>query len=270
MLRQVGALGILRRSVLALGSLAALAMRAEATDSRRRFPTEVAISAEDIAWFRTCRSLWVEGENGAPAIFGTGLTPETIGTVSDEDYAAYETRIEPILCAFFLHAPFEPGAYRFAEPLDGRTGIEVTADDVTLLRRTSWRGFAIDNKRPYGDFTNYPIEMAQALGIPVTKNTKGQAEITPEAEARMVELHKKSQFVLQAYLEHARLDPGARFIPEDGWGMIVSPRCRPVQPAAIAAYKAAMARIALRAKAESPVDLVVPRIQASMALFSSE
>lgn len=270
MLHLGAAIGASRRAVLALGALGALFSRARAADPRQRYPGEIVISAEDIAWFRSCRSLWVDGENGAPAIFGSGLTPETIGTISAEDYTAYEIRMEPILCAFFLHASFEPGTYRFAQELDGRTDIAVTAEDITLLRTTSWKTFAIDNKRPYGDFVNYPIEMAQALGIPVTKNAKGYAEIAPDAEARMVELHRKSQFVLQAYIEHARLEPGAWFIPQDGWGMIVFPRCRPVKPAAIAAYKATMATIALRAQVESAVDLVVPRIQASVALFSSE
>ncbi len=259
-----------RRDLLAAALLMAFSARSEAAKMDERFKAGVAVSAEDIAWFRSCRSLWVDSESGAPAIFGPGLSPETIGTISAADYAAFETRLEPILCAFFLHVPFEPGTYRLASAPAGMTQVEVTADDITLLRRTSWRHFAIDGKRPYGDFTNFPIDMAQALGIPVTINAEGYAALAPDAEARMLALHEKSQFVLQAYIEHARLEPGHWFVPYDGWSLLVSPRCRPLKAAAIAAYHAAMAGIAARAAVEDPTKLVVPRLQVAAALLASD
>lgn len=232
---------ISRRAVLAT-VLIPLASRGRAAVSGPRLRSPVDLTAQDISWFRACRSQWVAGENGAPAIFGHGMTVDTIQEASDDAIETYAGRLEPILCAVFLHARFEPGRYRFAAPLDGKEGAEVTSDDITLLRQANWRTFAVDNKRPYGDFTNYPIDMAQALGIPIGKDpVKGHATIPEGEDARMVALHEKSQFVLQAYIEHAAIEPGRWLVPRDGWGGIVFPRCRPVTADAIAAYEKAIA-----------------------------
>lgn len=231
-----------------------------------RYPGDVRVSADDIAWFRRLRSLWVESESGAPALFGPGMSPDTIMTMSQADYDAYVARLEPILCAVFLHAQFDPGAYGFAQPLDGQAGIEVTADDIKLLRITQWRGFAMDGKRPYGDYTNYVIDMARALGLPVTRSAQGYDEISPEADARLVALHRRMQFVVQAYLEHSQLAPGDWFIPFDGWELPVQPRCRPVGRAAVATYRSDMERIRRRAAS----DLVPSRFQALAPLFGPD
>lgn len=259
-----GAGGHLSRRTLGLAGLfVGFTSGVRALDAPR-LRSPIQLSADDIAWFRSCRSLWVEGENGAPAVYGPGMTPEGLETISGEDLAAYEARLEPILCAFFLHASFAPGRYRLGAPRDGQEEIEVMQDDVTLMRHANWRTFAIDNKRPYGDFTNYPIDMARALGIPIGKDpVRGYATIPDEEDARMVTLHRKSELVLQAYIEHAALVPGAWAIPEDGWGGIVFPRGRPVSAAAVASYRAAVGT----ARAIS-AD-ITPRLKAQEALFGS-
>lgn len=116
--------------------------------------------------------------------------------------------------------------------------------DITLLQHTSWRAFTIDAKRPYGNLNNYPVEMAQTLGLPVTVDHQGYARIAPELDQELTALHRKSQFV-------------------------ISPRCRPVGQKAIERYKAEMVVLAERAKNETAVELVVPLINTSAALFAS-
>lgn len=234
-----------------------------AAPSPPRLPSPFRLSADDLAWFRSCRALWVDSESGAPAIFGPGMSPEGMETISGEDLAAFEARLEPILCAVFLHAPFEPGQYRFGAAREGQDGIDVTAEDITLLRHTNWRSFAIDSKRPYGDFTNYPIDMARALGLPIGQDANGYATIPQSEDDRMVALHRKSEFVLQAYIEHAALAPGDWPIPEDGWGGIVFPRCRPVPAGAVSAYAQAVAL------ARTVSTDITPRLRAQEALFRS-
>lgn len=257
-----------RRTAIVFGGLAAVSGVTGAPGARAagtpRLSSPIQLSAEEIAWFRSCRSLWVDGENGAPAVFGPGMSPDDMATISGEELAAYEARLEPLLCAFFLHASFAPGRYRFAAPHTGEAEVEVSQGDITLMRHANWRSFAIDNKRPYGDFTNYPIDMARALGIPIGKDpVRGYATIPDEEDDRMVALHKKSELVLQAYIEHAALTPGIWNIPEDGWGGIVFPRCRPVAPTAVAVYLAAIKA------ARAASDDITPRLKAQAALFHS-
>ena len=261
---------------LVLGGICALSLTrnglAVTKDSQLRYPypDPYDLTLDDIVWFRSCRSLWIDSEAGAPGIFGPGLTPETMMSVSSEVYSDFERRIEPIQCAFFLHATFKPGRYALSEgEADAPDFLDVTESDITLLKRTSWRAFTIDPKRPYGNFTNYPVEMAQALGLPVSVDGQGYAEIDPETEQELVVLHRKSQFVLQAFIEHAELASGPWFIPFDGWQAIISPRCVPVGQPAIDQYTATMAVLAARSKNEAAVDLVVPSINASAALFAS-
>lgn len=261
---------------LILGGIYALSVThtglAATKDSPLRYPypNPYDLTTDDIAWFRNCLSLWIDSEAGAPGIFGPGLTPETIMSVSSEVYSAFERRIEPIQCAFFLHATFKPGRYALSgDKADAPGFLDVTETDIRLLKRTSWRAFTIDPKRPYGNLTNYPVEMAQALGLPVSINGQGYFETDPDTEQELVVLHRKSQFVLQAFIEHAELASGPWFIPFDGWQAIISPRCVPVGQAAIDRYTAAMAVLAARAKNEAAADLVVPLINASSALFAS-
>lgn len=234
------------------------------------YPDPYELTPDDIAWFRNCRSLWIDAEAGSPGIFAPGLTPEILSNVSPEVFMDFERRMEPIQCAFFLHSKFRPGRYMLSGgEADAPSFVEVTEIDITLLRRTSWRAFTIDPKRPYGDFNDYPAEMAEILGLPVSMNDQGYTTTDPELDQKLMAFHRKSQFVLQAYIEHAELGSGHWFIPFNGWDAFISPRCRPVGQEAIERYKAEMAVLAERSRIESAVDLVVPLINASTALFSS-
>ena len=259
--------GLPRRSVIA-GLLAGLALRPASASPEWRHAAPASITAEDIAWFRACRAVWIDCESGAPAIVPAGMTPEEYGAEFDDPSSALLARMERLVCAFFLHAAFRPGSYQFRKPVAEQDGFTVTPDHIRLLQITSWRTSAIDCKRPYGDFTHFEIDMARALGLPVERSAEGYDEIGPENEARMGDLHRQMLFVLQAYIEHAQLRPGDWFIPYDGWEGIVMPRCVPVGADRIARYRADMAAIALRGMWETPSDLVVPKIRASLALFA--
>jgi hypothetical protein len=249
-------------------ALACLVVRPAAAAPSWRYFDPVTITADDIAWFRACRSTWIDCESGAPAIIPGDMTLAAYGNAFDEPSSSVVARMERLSCAFFLHAAFGPGRYPFRKPLQGRRAFKVSADHIRLLQTTNWRTGTIDCKRPYGDYTHFEIDMARAVGLPVTRSAEGYDEIGTKGEARMDVLHKEMLFVLQAYIEHAVLAPGQWFIPYDGWDGIVMPRCVPVGDAQVADYKASMAAIAMKGIFETPYDLVVPNIRASAALFS--
>jgi len=266
--QHTGGMGLSRRSLLGAMLAGAPVRRAKAGERDWRYKDKVAIAAEDIDWFRQCRSTWIDCESGAPAIVPGELSEGAYGVEFDKDASPLLARLERLVCAYFLHAAFDAGGYALRIPLEGRAAIDVTPEHISLLRATNWRGPAIDCKRPYGDYTHFEIDMARALELPVTRSAKGYDEVADVVEQRMDALHKEMQFVLQAYIENARLAPGQWFIPYEGWNGIILPRCKPVGAEQIAAYESAMAVIALRALVQSPGDLVVPKIEASVALFA--
>lgn len=230
-----------RRLFLALG-LFGIALPAYAAPKRWRFLTPVTITADDIAWFRTAQSIWLDVESGAPAMLPAGVRDKYVDA-EELNANPYFRRLEPIACAFFLHATFAPGDYALATKPDGRARFTVTTDHVRLLQITNWRTFAIDGKRPYGDFTNFPIDMARRLGLKITRSPKGYDEISKADEARMEAMHLEMLFVLQAYIEHAQLEPGNWTIPYDGWNGNLLPRCAPVPAAQLDAYKQTMTKV---------------------------
>jgi hypothetical protein len=238
-----------RRLFLALG-LCGIALPTYAAPKRWRFLTPVTITADDIAWFRTAQSIWLDVESGAPAMIPAGVRDKYVE--ADELNAnPYFRRLEPIACAFFLHATFVPGDYALATKPDGRARFIVTTEHIRLLQITNWRTFAIDGKRPYGDFTNFPIDMARRLGLTITPSPKGYSEISKADEARMEVLHQEMLFVVQAFIEHAQLAPGAYAIPYDGWNGHVLPRCAPVPATQLDAYKQDMAKVMAKADGSS-------------------
>jgi hypothetical protein len=259
---------LLSRRTLLAGFLSCMASRAALAASTWRYYDKVEITAADIAWFHACRSTWIDCESGAPAIIPDDMSVEDFENEYDKPDAPVLARMERLICAFFLHASFEPGSYSFRQPVNGQPGFVVTPEHIRLLQSTHWRTAAIDCKRPYGNYTYYEIDMARTLGLPITRSAKGFAEIEPAIKARMDSLHQDLLFVLQAYIENARLAPGSWFIPFDGWQWIILPRCTPVTSWRIAKYRLSKAVIALRALfGESSFDLIVANMKASSALF---
>jgi len=260
---------------LVAGSLAAILPRRASAMDLSRFTAPIAITADDIAWFRECRSAWSYAESGAP-----GVIP---GQFSQEEFASSRPReafdrLERTLCAFFLHSRFDSGRYTLQPPV--RRGeafpqapnvvdFHVTPDHLRLFQHTNWRQWVIDEKRPYGIATVYVADMARILGIPLPRATDDEGRNTTfprEIERRLVALHHEMQFVLQAYLQHAELKPGRYLIPFDGWDSWTLPRCQPVSRADMDAYLAAIAQIKRQTFPDDPAK-VVPIFRANALLF---
>lgn len=208
-------------------------------------PGSIAITQEDIDWFRRSKAEWMACESGAPAIVPPDLSLEQFGEALDGG----NSRVSPVFdrfvrvtSALFLHASFAPGHYGFLPPFEKRAAFDVTAEHIRLLQHANWRTFMIDCKRPYGDFTHYQIDMADILGLPVSKDAKGHAQIGKDAEQRMDALHADMLYALQAYIRFARLSPGRYVVPERGLSQTVGrPLCRPVSATRIALYQRALA-----------------------------
>ena len=101
------------------------------------------------------------------------------------------------------------------------TKIRVTEDHIKLLRRAyiTWEDCefgapAIDCKRPYGN-SSVLIDIAEILGIAIPKEDDWE---WPEGvEARMRQLHRETQTVLQIILSTGEMKPGLYALP-DGIG----------------------------------------------------
>ncbi|CAA2107259.1 hypothetical protein VVAX_04147 [Variovorax paradoxus] len=208
-------------------------------------PGSVAITQEDIDWFRRSTAEWIPCESGAPGIVPPDLSLEQFGDAleaGDTTASPVIDRFVKVSAAFFLHASFAPGHYGFLPPFGKRNAFDVTDEHIRLLQHANWRTFMIDCKRPYGDFTHYEIDMADILGLKVTKDAKGYAQIGSDAEKRMDALHADMLYALQAYIRFARLGPGRYVVPERGFAQTVGrPLCRPVSATRIAMYQRALA-----------------------------
>jgi hypothetical protein len=261
---------------LVAGGMAAIVPRRGSAMDLNRFTAPIAITADDIGWFRECRSAWSYAESGAP-----GVIPEQF---SQEEFASRHPRealdrLERTLCAFFLHSRFDSGRYTLQPPVrldeafphaPNVFDFDVTPDHLRLFQHTNWRQWVIDEKRPYGTATFYVADMARILGIPLPRATDNEgrdtATFSRTTERQLVALHHDMQFVLQAYLQHAELSPGRYLIPADGWDSWTLPRCRPVARADMDAYLGAIARIK-RQTFSNEADKVVPIFQANVFLF---
>lgn len=223
------------------GSLEAIAL----TDTPR-FPAPYHLGVDDIAWFRRFRSVWVTHESGAPGLMPPDLDMDDFYDDMEDEDSALRRRYEAVVCCIFLHGTFRTGTWDLAQPVDGRTRVEVTTDHIRLLRHAIWRYGMIDGKRPYGSYTHYQIDMARILDMPVTRSAEGYDEVSPADEARLTALHREMTAVVQAYVEHVEIQPGDWFVPPDGYESMLRARCRPVEAWQIRAYVDAMAEIDAR------------------------
>ena len=160
------------------------------------------VTQADIKWLRSAKVEWNGCEAGAPIIIPTGMLFSQ----------RKQERLGTLLPVFFLHARFAPGIYK----VGADKAFEVTPEHIKLLKVMSWEGPAVDCKRPYGNFTNFTIDMAKALGLPITAGADRIARISPQDDERMGVLHLQMQNVVAAYLRYADLSPGAYQVPRDG------------------------------------------------------
>jgi hypothetical protein len=122
----------------------------------------------------------------------------------------------PALADFLRRAALAPGTYAYtdrmpADPSAPRAEraepetLAFTAEHVKLLKALRWQGMLTNLKRPYGDLTSYELDMADVLGEPVTRDSKGQPVFTQAQAARYQRLHREMQPALQVFLEKAAL-----------------------------------------------------------------
>ncbi len=190
------------------------------------------LTPQHVAILRHVRLGWDGCESGAPCFdpdrpLGDGDFWEALQdlteTASREEAAAVWRGMAPAWRDFVGRATLEPGHYRIRPVSDGDsnpvTEVEVTAEMLTLAQTLGegidfWEddfrtvpGPSCNPKRPYGDFTNYPIDMARALGWDDRIDTSGDyAEISEQDEAYLENLHYTSMLpVMQAILQHGRL-----------------------------------------------------------------
>lgn len=208
----------------------------------RKYPDPYIISAEDIAWFRTLRAVWVTVESGAPGI--VPLETDAFFAEMEDANSRMFRRYEATVCAFFLGARFTPDTYSLAHPVDGVDRVVVEAMHLRLLRFANWRNGVIDGKRPYGSYTDYPIEMAEIVGRPIVRGVDGIDRISDRDRAELETLHRSLTVVVQAYIEHAALAPGPHVVPAGGFEPYIRPRFLPVGAAQSARYRDHLAQSA--------------------------
>ena len=160
--------------------------------------------------------------------------PETSTTeIMRERWAILQRLIIDDLTAFFATAHLAPASYELdnyhlAVAVDGRIAFDthgnppielpsqqrfafdVTTEHLKLIPRTNTRMWEnvieiMDAKRPYGDMSFYPIDMADALGEgPLPRDGNGAIAITAEQDQRYIGLHRSMLFAVQAFWIYAR------------------------------------------------------------------
>lgn len=192
-------------------------------------PLPKILNVHHLALIRRFNIGWSPVESGAPMLnpahpLGTGdtLTLAMQAMASGDAALAAQRLMEAaqLLPRFVQMADLKPGSYTH-----GKAPFVLTAQHVTLLRQQSWltvemlgmgsaedylaEGYwptpSVDGKRPYGNFTNYPVEMAQALSLPVRRQADGSLAVTPALEAKLQALHEQTMAALQVFVRQAGL-----------------------------------------------------------------
>ncbi|PKB20669.1 hypothetical protein [Janthinobacterium sp. 64] len=191
-------------------------------------PLPTVLNVHHLALIRRFNIGWSPVESGAPMLnpvypLGKGDTLQlAMQAIASKDAALAAQRLMEaalLLPHFVQMADLKPGSYA-----NGKAPFTLTARHLTLLRQQSWmtlemlgmgvedylaEGFwptpSVDGKRPYGDFTNYPVEMAQALGLPVRKEADGSLAITPALRMELQALHQQTMAALQVFVREAGL-----------------------------------------------------------------
>lgn len=191
-------------------------------------PLPKVLNVHHLALIRRFNIGWSPVESGAPMLnpaypLGKGDTLAlAMQAIASKDAALAAQRLMEaslLLPHFVQMADLKPGSYA-----NGKAPFTLTARHLTLLRQQSWmtlemlgmgaedylaEGYwptpSVDGKRPYGDFTNYPVEMAQALGLPVRQQADGSLAITPALRTELKALHQQTMAALQVFVREAGL-----------------------------------------------------------------
>ncbi|SHJ31619.1 hypothetical protein SAMN05444159_0286 [Bradyrhizobium lablabi] len=160
--------------------------------------------------------------------------PETAAATEMRDrWAILQNLMVDDLTRFFATAKLPPGQYELdnyhlAEAVDGKLAFDmhghapielppsrlisfvVTNEHLRLIPRMNtrmWQNLVeiMDAKRPYGDMSNYYVDIADALGeSPLPRDHDNQLQLTRTQEDRYLDLHRSMLFAVQAFWLHAR------------------------------------------------------------------
>jgi hypothetical protein len=92
----------------------------------------------------------------------------------------------------------------FTIPQSDTIEFQLTEEHLKLLHHGHFNGLCLDPKRPYGDMTNYEIDMADALGIPVPP----KINFTQAQLQHFRRLHTEMLYALQIFIQNAAIEPG--------------------------------------------------------------
>ncbi len=237
------------------------------------FPEPVAITAEDIAWFRGTTVAWTFAEAGAPMLLPPG---ETVGSFADFlGTGARASRFERVLLAMMLHGslenatyPVDPDRLSGSFPVVAPAEIAVLPEHRRLLARAWWRQGYIDFKYPFGNYHYTEADIALALGEEVPLDATGTFDLPPAREAGYMALYHELPFVLAVWIERVDLAPGTYRLPFDGWEGYRGLRETPVTEAEMQAYVGARDLLVLRRwlGAGGPIDPVIDWMRINEAL----
>ncbi|KKO64820.1 hypothetical protein VM94_01524 [Janthinobacterium sp. KBS0711] len=191
-------------------------------------PPPKVLNVHHLALIRRFNIGWSPVESGAPMLnpaypLGKGDTLAlAMQAIAGKDAALAAQRLMEaalLLPHFVQMADLKAGSYA-----NGKTPFTLTARHLILLRQQSWmsvemlgmgaedylaEGYwptpSVDGKRPYGEFTNYPVEMAQALDLPVRQQANGSLSITPALRDELKVLHQQTMPALQVFVREAGL-----------------------------------------------------------------
>jgi hypothetical protein len=149
-------------------------------------------------------------------------TPAQIGEIE-----SFLADIPEALLQLLEHGVLEPGPHSYLNPLAGwredllprgwrehaRESVvefEYTVRHATLLRRLSWRGLAVDAKRPYGESAYFELEMAEILGEAgaLEEAADGDEQLPAAQEQELRRQHAETLPALQVFLREAVLATG--------------------------------------------------------------
>lgn len=239
-----------RRLLATLGLVAAACVGGVVL--RRRFQQIMGTEDEDtlvvggpeLALARTLPVIWDPSESGAPALFDPSGR-----RLVNLDMATYRTVVRTAE-VLLDEGQLAPGRYEYDDPIkgepdefkpflarhsaqiaNGKVAIDVTDQHLLLLENANVRlrddggrdiFVGIDSKRPYGDMTNFYIDMGAILGIapqgPPLEDRPTQREFTDDQQRAFDALHEQMQPVVQAFLLNATLAPGTFARDPPGYG----------------------------------------------------
>lgn len=202
------------------------------------------LAARHLSLMRLLRVTWSPIEDGAPAIDiaqpfvsnGPTIAVAMQAMSTQDEQLAVRTLAElGLLVPAFVQGEGKLAPGRYPVPAEMRkyfdspdSGVnaaglfDLRQEHLTLLKGSQWNIVNSDNidevlagdeywpmpdidgKRPYGDMSYYPIDMANLLGQPYQFDAHGDRIEDPAKDQRLEQLHGEMLAALQVFLSHAK------------------------------------------------------------------